>query len=101
MIKNGEMDMKAREEDIKFLKMRFKEEERLVDLLRKSIPCMHYLNSDLFSLQVQLRQYQEQNSVLEKQIEYLYDEKRVRFVGSDCQNHSKIQMKIEDVSNYL
>ena len=54
MIRNGDVELQAREEEIRFLKMQLAEEKRAVDLLRKSLPNKHSLEQELVTVQIQV-----------------------------------------------
>ena len=54
MIRNGNMELQAREEEIRFLKMQETEEKRAIDLLRKMVPNKRNLEQELVTLQIQV-----------------------------------------------
>lgn len=101
MIRNGEVELKAREEEIRFLKMQLNEENRSRDLLQRSMPSKRHLESELVTLQIQLQQCQDRMLELEKELENPYDEKRVRFLGGDDPSPAEIQTKVEDLETRL
>lgn len=54
MIRNGNVELQAREEEIRFLKMQLNEENRSVDLLKKALPNKRNHESELVTLQIQV-----------------------------------------------
>ena len=52
MIRNGDVQLQAREEEIRFLKMQLTEEKRAIELLRKNLPNKKALEQELVMLQV-------------------------------------------------
>ena len=55
MIRNGDVELQAREEEIRFLKMQLQEERRCIDLLRKSMPSKRAFEQELVTLQIQVK----------------------------------------------
>ncbi|XP_076468743.1 coiled-coil domain-containing protein 146-like [Babylonia areolata] len=101
MIRNGEVELKAREEEIRFLQMQLQEEKRSRELLQRSMPSKRHLESELVTLQIQLQQCQDRMLELEKELENPYDEKRVRFLGGVDPSPAEIQTKVEDLETRL
>lgn len=97
MIRNGEVELKSREEEIRFLKMKLQEEKRSRDLLRGSMPTKHHLEQELVTLQIHLQQCQDRMLELEKDLENPYDENRVRFLSGIDPSPMEIQHKVEEV----
>jgi hypothetical protein len=54
IVKNGNIELQAREEEIRFLKVRIEEEKRLVDLYRKQLPNEEALSTELKMLRKQV-----------------------------------------------
>ena len=54
MIRNGDVELQSREEEIRFLKMQQNEENRNVELLRRSLPNKKNLEEELMTLQIQV-----------------------------------------------
>lgn len=102
MIRNGNVDLQAREEEIRFIKMALNEEKRKQELLWKQLPNKRSLEEELVTLQIQLQQCQDRMLELEKQLEDPYDESRVRYLEGKDLPPAKLQDKIEDVrTTYL
>lgn len=56
MVRNGDVELGAREEEIRFLKMQLNEERRAIELLRKQVPNKRMLDQELVTLQIQVSQ---------------------------------------------
>ena len=54
MIRNGDVELQAREEEIRFMKMQLQEEKRSVELLKRQIPNKRNLEQELVTLQIQV-----------------------------------------------
>ncbi len=54
MIRNGDVELQAREEEIRFMKMQLAEEKRAIDLLRKNVPGKKNLEQELVTLQIEV-----------------------------------------------
>ena len=57
MIRNGEVDLKAREEEIRFIKLQMTEEKRNLGLMRKVVPDKRSLEQELVTMQIQVINY--------------------------------------------
>ncbi len=54
MIRNGDVELQAREEEIRFMKMQLQEEKRSVELLKRQLPNKRNLEQELVTLQIQV-----------------------------------------------
>jgi len=54
MVREGNVSVQAREEEIRFLKMQGQEERRGIDVLRKALPNKRNLEQELVALQIQV-----------------------------------------------
>lgn len=54
MIRNGNVELQAREEEIRFIKMQINEEKRSIAVLRAQTPNKMNLESELVTLQIQV-----------------------------------------------
>ena len=54
MIREGNVAVQAREEEIRFLKMQGQEEQRGINVLRKALPNIRNLEQELVTLQIQV-----------------------------------------------
>lgn len=97
MIRNGDVELQSREEEIRFLKMQQNEENRNVELLRRSLPNKKNLEEELMTLQIQLSQCQDRMMELEKAIQDPHDESRVRFLEGKDLTPSDLQCKLEEL----
>lgn len=101
MIRNGNVELQAREEEIRFIKMALNEEKRKQELLWKQLPNKRSLEEELVTLQIQLQQCQDRMLELEKKLEDPYDESRVRYLEGKDLPPAKLQDKVEDVRRCL
>ncbi|XP_064633168.1 coiled-coil domain-containing protein 146-like [Lineus longissimus] len=97
MIRNGDVEMQAREEEIRFLRMQVAEEDRSKHLLWKQLPQKRNLESELVTLQIQLSQCQDLMLELEKQLENPNDTERVRNLKGKDPEPAEMQKKIEEL----
>jgi len=54
MLRNGEVEMQAREEEIRFLKMQLAEEQRILSLMKRSLPSKKAIEEEIVSLQIEV-----------------------------------------------
>lgn len=54
MVRNGNVELQAREEEIRFIKMQLAEDKRGIDLLRKETPNKRCLEQELVTVQIQV-----------------------------------------------
>lgn len=101
MIRNGNVELMAREEEIRFLNMQLNEEKRSRDVLRGQQPNKMNMEAELVTLQIQLQQCQDRMLELEKQLENPYDEKRVRYLEGKDPAPAEMHEKIEDLEARL
>ncbi|XP_070559070.1 coiled-coil domain-containing protein 146-like [Ptychodera flava] len=97
MIRKGDVELQAREEEIRFLKMQLGEEKRAIDLLRKSLPNKRALDGELVTLQIQLAQCQDRMAELEKELENPYNKERVRLLEGRDLSPAELNNKIEEL----
>lgn len=60
MIRNGNVELKSREEEIRFLELHLQEEKRAVQLLQKSMPNKVNTENELVNLQIQVKLYKSE-----------------------------------------
>ncbi|KAL3853073.1 hypothetical protein ACJMK2_016653 [Sinanodonta woodiana] len=101
MIRNGNVELQCREEEIRFLKMQLNEELRAIELLRKQMPNKSNLEDELVTLQIQLQDCQDRMLELEKELENPYDESRVRYLEGKDPPPAELHEKIEDLEMRL
>ena len=56
MIRNGNVELQAREEEIRFLKMQLNEEKRSITVLHSQMPNKSNLEQEQLTLQIQVRE---------------------------------------------
>ncbi|KAL5020213.1 hypothetical protein ScPMuIL_003105 [Solemya velum] len=95
MIRNGNVELQSREEEIRFAKMQLSEEKRNMELLRRNVPNKKALEEELMTLQIQLQHCQDRMLDLEKSLENPYDETRVRHLEGNDLPPADLQDKIE------
>ena len=54
MIRNGDVELQGREEEIRFLKMQLQEEKRALELIQRSVPNKRNLEQEIITLQIQV-----------------------------------------------
>lgn len=96
MLRNGEVEMQARDEEIRFLRMQLAEEQRVVSLMKRSLPSKKATEEEIVTLQIELAQCCDRQMELEKQIENP-DHDRIRLVGGKDLKPVEVQKKIDDV----
>ncbi|XP_071082884.1 coiled-coil domain-containing protein 146-like isoform X2 [Haliotis cracherodii] len=101
MVRNGEVELKAREEEIRFLKMQLNEEKRGREVMRKMEPNKRAFEQELVTMQIQLQQCQDRMLELEKDLENPYDETRVRYLEGHDPTPADIQTKVEELEMRL
>ncbi|XP_060560310.1 coiled-coil domain-containing protein 146-like [Ruditapes philippinarum] len=101
MIRNGNVELQAREEEIRFIQMQMNEEKRSIGVLRAQTPNRVNLEGELVTLQIQLQQCQDRMLELEKDLENPYDEKRVRYLEGKDLPPAEMHEKIEDLETRL
>ncbi|BFZ08931.1 hypothetical protein BsWGS_11970 [Bradybaena similaris] len=101
MIRNGNVELKSREEEIRFLELHLQEEKRAVQLLQKSMPNKVNTEKELVNLQIQLQQCQDLVVSLEKNLENPFDETRVRYLPGKDPTPLELQMKVEELETRL
>lgn len=101
MVRNGEVELKSKEEEIRFMELQKQEEKRSVALLHKSMPNKVNLERELVTLQIQLQQCQDRMLELEKDLENPYDETRVRHLTGKDPSPGQIQGKVEELETRL
>ena len=56
MLRNGEVEMQARDEEIRFLRMQLAEEQRVVSLMKRSLPSKKATEEEIVTLQIEVIQ---------------------------------------------
>lgn len=100
VIRNGDMELQSREEEIRFLNMESSDLKRQIDLLKSSLPNKRALDNELTTLQIQLSQCQEYVKDLERSLENPNNSERIRFLTGNDPPPNELQKKIEEVRAY-
>ncbi|XP_059175835.1 coiled-coil domain-containing protein 146-like [Physella acuta] len=101
MIRNGEVELKSLEEEIRFLELQQQEMKRSSHLLHKAVPGKLNQEKELVTLQIQLQQCQDRMVELEKALENPYDESRVRYLTGKDPTPGEIHNKVEELESRL
>jgi len=97
MLKNGDLKLREREDEIKFLKLGKAEDLRMLELTRKNAPDLSNLNDELVTLQIQFAQCQDRKRILERKVEDSNNPDRVRMLGGSDPSPADIQSNIENL----
>ena len=101
VIRNGDMEMQSREEEIRFLKMEAADLKRQINLLKGSLPNKQALDNELTTLQIQLAQCHEYVSELEHSMEDSSNVDRIRFLNGKDPNPKELLGKVEKVWKFF
>jgi hypothetical protein len=97
IIKNGNLELAAREEELRFLKLTKEETERLTGLSRKQVPNEEALQKELAVSRQQLVQCQNFLIQLEAKVENCNDPERIRFLDGPEETTEDAMNKLEKV----
>ncbi|XP_015208078.2 coiled-coil domain-containing protein 146 [Lepisosteus oculatus] len=97
LIRNGNMEIQAMEEEICFLKMLISEEARQLELLRKNLPSKRALEREVVTLQIQLSECQDRVLELEKTLEDPETQNRTRVLEGKDPTPPELVKKIEQL----
>lgn len=98
IIRNGDMELQSREEEIRFLKMETADLKRSIDLLKSSLPNKKALDNELTTLQIQLAQCQEYIMDLEHNLEDATNADRIRLLPGNDPSMEELEWKCVEVS---
>ncbi|CAD5119583.1 DgyrCDS8185 [Dimorphilus gyrociliatus] len=101
MIRNGDVQMKVRDEETRFLKMQLVNERRELELMRKSIPDKKALEDELVTLNIQMQACQDRLVDLDGRTENANDPTRVRFLEGKDLPPDKMKDKLEELESRL
>lgn len=101
MIRNGDIELQSRVEEIRFLKMEVADLKRSLDLLHGTLPNKRSLDNDLSTLQIQLLQCQEYERDLELKLEDPTNKERVRLLDGEDPHPGELQKKLEQLGKLL
>ncbi|KAK6488012.1 coiled-coil domain-containing protein 146-like [Huso huso] len=97
LIQNGNLEVQAIEEEIRFLKLLIAEEERQNEQIRKSLPHRRALEADLVVLQIQFSQCRDRTLELEKKVADPCKENRMRLLEGKDPSHTELITKAEEL----
>lgn len=97
IIKNGNIELLAREEELRLLTLRAQEEKRVVDLYSKKAENEQALQNELNILRQQLIDSQNNLLKLEKQMENCNDPSRIRFLDGPEETAETVVKKLEEL----
>ncbi|XP_029603071.1 coiled-coil domain-containing protein 146 isoform X2 [Salmo trutta] len=97
LIRDGNIEMQALEEETCCLQMITKEEERQTALSRKLVPCQRRLEGESTMLQIQLSECKERMLELEKALEDPGQENRARELEGNDPSPVELIQKIEQL----
>ncbi|XP_075064841.1 coiled-coil domain-containing protein 146 isoform X2 [Mixophyes fleayi] len=95
LLRNGDLEMMALEEKIRYLKMQGTEEKRQIEQIKKELPNKKAIESDLVMLQIQLSQCNDRVTELEKQAEDPERESRIRLLEGKDPSLQSLMKKTE------
>ena len=98
IIKNGNIELAAREQEIKFLKLNSEEEKRQVDMFKKEVPNEEAKQKELEILRNQLIDCQNHLVKLEKEVEDCNNPERIRELKGREESVDDIMDKLEQVN---
>jgi hypothetical protein len=97
VLKTGNIELLAREEEIRFLKVRLNEELRQLELSKKTAPSVDDKKKELEILRQQLIDCQNNLILLEKQVEDCNDPNRIRVLDGPEESVDDLISKMEQV----
>ncbi|XP_045075848.1 coiled-coil domain-containing protein 146-like [Coregonus clupeaformis] len=97
LIRNGDMETQALEEETRCLQMITNEERRQTALSRKLVPCQRSLEGESTMLQIQLSECKERMLELEKALEDPGQENRARELEGNDPSPVELIQKIEQL----
>lgn len=101
LIRNGNVELQSREEEIRFLNMQMTEDKRAIELLRKQVPQKQALEQEREILQMQLEQCQERMVELFKELEDPRNVDRVRYLEGKDPTPTELHEKTEGLEMRL
>jgi len=55
MLRNGEVEMQAKDEEIRFLKMQLAEDKRTLNLMKRTLPSKKAMEEEVVTLQIEVK----------------------------------------------
>lgn len=97
IIKNGNIELQTREEELRLLKLKTEEEKRIVGLNKKKASNEQALQNELDALRAQLIDCQNHLLKLEKQMENCNDPNRIRLLEGPEETAETAIKKLEEL----
>ncbi|XP_044136083.1 coiled-coil domain-containing protein 146 isoform X1 [Bufo gargarizans] len=97
LLRNGDVEMMALDERIRFLKMKVTEEKRQIEQIKKELPNKKVLGSDLITLQIQLSQCYDRVAELEELAQSPEKESRTRILEGKDPSLQDLIKKMEEL----
>ena len=101
VLKHGHLELLAREEEIRFLKVRTDEESRQLLLSKKTAPVEGEKRAELEKLRVQLIDCQKNLTKLEQRVEDCHNPERVRMLEGHEDSVDDLIAKMEQIETKL
>lgn len=101
VMRNGEVELKAREEDIRFLRLDVGKLAREVDLAKRAVPAKATVEEDLFATQEELLDTQKRVAELEAKSESPGNATRFKRLDGCDPTEEDLQQKVERLSSRL
>ncbi|KAG8439966.1 hypothetical protein GDO86_005944 [Hymenochirus boettgeri] len=100
-LRNGDLEMVAMDEKIRFLNMEVKEQKRQIEQPKRILPNKRVLGSDYVTLQIQRSQCNDRIIELEKQVEDPEKENRIRLLEGNDPSLQELMKKTEELELHL
>ncbi|XP_030072255.1 coiled-coil domain-containing protein 146 [Microcaecilia unicolor] len=97
LIRNGDVEIQAMDEKIRFLKMQTTEKNRQIDQARKCLSDKKVLEEEIVSLQIQLARCRDKVHELELKMEDPNAENRIRQLEGNDPSQADLIKKIEEL----
>lgn len=97
LLRNGDVEMMALDEKIRFLTMQVTEEKRQIEQIKRELPNKKGLESDLITLQIQLSQCNDRAAELEQLAQSPDKESRIRILDGNDPSLQDLMKKMEEL----
>lgn len=97
LLRNGDVEMMALDEKIRFLTMQVTEEKRQIEQIKRELPNKKALESDLITLQIQLSQCNDRAAELEQLAQSPDKESRIRILDGNDPSLQDLMKKMEEL----
>ncbi|KAM3924189.1 coiled-coil domain-containing protein 146 [Leptodactylus fuscus] len=97
LLRNGDVEMMALDEKIRFLKMKATEEKRQIEQIKRELPNKKALESDFVILQIQLSQCNDRITEFEQLVQSPDKEGRLRILDGKDPTLQDLMKKMEEL----